>query len=336
MPLLWFCTALTLKIFYEPIPNLKKSLFMAFLIVLTALVIARFHPLELVYYLIILSVLLLFNMKRILFGKNKKVIFSVLIIFILAFIIIKYWIRHEAAIFALFSSSKSLTQILVEINKTGYDVLKLDIFNEIFLVNHFNAAFSEIARLSIFSALLFRIYYFFKKTDYKNIINMRIYDILLGLSLLFVLIPCIPFLAGVAAYCTGPVFVYRFFYAAPWFIFLPFIAYEIIMSENILKNIRKILTGNPIYRLLIKNEEVVIHSEKRFIALSIGAIIVVFFLIFVIPKKATFEATDLNRKEVSFKNSIIRTFLFETTIQNTKSLINSLDKKKVFNLEEKI
>lgn len=317
MPLLWFSIALTMKIFYEPLPNVRRLLFLA-LVILTALIIARVHPLETVYYLIIVSVLLILNMRRMVLEKNRIIFFGIPIFFILALIIIKYVIVLQPHIFKLVSEN-SFTQILIEINKTGYDVVKLDIFNEIFLVNHFDAAFSEVARISILLALLFRIYYIFKKKAYMDI-NIKIYDALLVLSLLFYLIPCIPFLAGVAAYITDVKQVYRFFYAPPWFIFLPFLGYEMMKSEKI----RKILTENPIYRLLIKNEEITIHSEKRFIALSAISIIVIVLLIFIVPKK------------ISFKNSILRTFLFKTTISNTESLINSLDKEKVFNLQEKI
>ena len=87
--------------------------------------------------------------------------------------------------------------------------------------------------------------------------------------------------------------------------------YIIIRSENI----RKVLTENPIYRLLIKNEKIIISSRKIFITLSIVTIIVIAILI--VPNKS------------SLKHIVADTLSFKTTILNVKSIMNSLDDKKV-------
>lgn len=303
IPLFWWSTALTLKLFYEE-STYKKKIFFIVQLLMAAFIIVKIHGTEFLYYLINLSILLFLNLKGILRMPKRKFLFIAFIIstiVVISFILIRYFLPEYGSLLNRFSKIGNLGQILEQIRILGHEIVPG--------LNRFPNSFSEIALISLIAMVIFRVNYLFtKKEDIP--FNRTFFDYLLISSLLFFLIPVISLLAGAAGLLTRPDIVWRFFFASPWFILLPFIVYVIIRSENI----HKVLTGNPIYRLLIKNEQIIIPSGK--IVFSIITITVIVLLI-VVPNR------------ISLKHIVGETLSFRTTILNVKSIMNSLDEKKV-------
>jgi len=218
IPLFWYCTALTLKIFYVEM-SLRRILLYIILIAITSVIIAKLHPMEFLYYIINLVLILLVNSKRLLNIENKKyLLISLPVILIIMILAVKYLIDRESGLSILFTSNETPVQIIQKINIMGNEIVST--------LNRFPNSFSEVARVSIFAAVLFRIVYLFRKDKSQDSNAIYIYDYLLVSSLVFVLIPIIPFLAGAVGYITNPVLVWRCFFGSPWFIFLPFIIYN--------------------------------------------------------------------------------------------------------------
>ncbi|MHB9099855.1 MAG: hypothetical protein ACYC5X_18780, partial [Syntrophales bacterium] len=203
IPLFWYCTTLTLINFYEEL-SLKKTLLCVIQIAIASFIIAKVHPQELLYYIIQIPIILLVNINRIIIIKNKIALFITIPgTFLIIFIAIKYFVdRALPPIFYLILSH--IGQLFQKINVLGHSVIDN--------LNRFPNSFSEIAIISLIAMIIFRVNYLFIKD--KNIsFNRNFFDLLLVLSLLFFLIPMVPFPAGVAAYITDPTLVYRFFFA---------------------------------------------------------------------------------------------------------------------------
>lgn len=307
MPLLWYSMALTIRMFYAKV-NWKKFLFYSIQIAIVSVIIAKFHPLELLYYLISLPVILLINIKKILSYENKKVLLiSITVLCVSLIITIKYFLAHQpTGFYALISSDESAGQIIQKITDAGRRTVKT--------LNRFPDSFSELAQISLILAVMFRIYSLFVKKA-RISFNASLFDCLLVLSIIFFLIPVVPFLAGVAGHVTIDTQVYRFFYVPPWFIFLPFFI-SLIIQENLISKIRRALSDNTFFRI-VKEKEIEV-SKRKLLNEFIVAGIVIIIVITVVFKNA-----------FSDKSYILKQLSFKTTIQNTKSIINSLDKKKV-------
>lgn len=225
IPLFWYCTALTLINFYEEL-SLKKTLLCVIQIAIASFIMAKVHPQELLYYIIQIPIILLVNIKRIFSIKNKIALFiTIPVIFLIMFIAIKYFLYNTLPpLFSLILSNEPIGQLLQQINALGHSVTDN--------LNRFPNSFSEIALISLIAMIIFRVNYLFIKD--KNVsFNRNFFDVLLVSSLLFFLIPMVPFLAGVAAYITHSSLVCRFFFASPWFIFFPFAIYKVITMKEI-------------------------------------------------------------------------------------------------------
>jgi hypothetical protein len=241
IPLFWYCTALTLIIFHEEL-SLKKTLFCVIQIAIASFIMAKIHPQELLYYFIQIPIILLVNIKRIFSIKNKiAILITILGIFLIMFIAIKffvdlkpgYFVNGTLPLFDLILSNEHIGQSLQKINTAGHIVVDH--------LNRFPNSFSEIALISLIAMIIFRLNFLFIKD--KNIpFHRNFFDLLLVSSLLFFLIPMVPFLAGVAAYSTHRNLVYRFFFASPWFMFFPFAIYKVITMGKI---------HIPVYKIVI-------------------------------------------------------------------------------------
>jgi hypothetical protein len=304
IPLFWFATALTLRVFYAELSP-KKTMFYIIQIAIVSLIIAKYHPLELLYYLINLPIIFLINIRKILHIKSGKIyLISVAVICILLIITVKYFLQQQPTPFyTLMSSNESAGQIIRKITDLGRHTVKT--------LNRFPNSFSELAQISLILALIFRLYYLFVKG--KNLFfNKNLFDCMLVLSIIFFLIPMVPFLAGVAGYLTIDEQVYRFFFATPWFIFIPFLVY--LSLEQ--KFISHALSNSTFYRI-IKEKEIEIPKRKVIIDFfAAGLVVSMLFAVFHSNAFAT-------------RNYIFRLFEFKTTAMNIKSIINSLDKNKV-------
>lgn len=238
IPLLWYSTALTLKIFYEDLTS-KEIIFYIAQIAVASLLLARIHPSELIYYLIHIPIIFLISIKWLIKSKNTKILFFYApIMFLLMFIVLKYFTSYKGRtykvpLFEIISSGENIGQILQKINGLGHVIVSG--------WNRFPNSFSEIAIISLIAMIIFRVNYLFTK-DKDISFNRNVFDVLLVLSLLFFLIPMVPFLAGLAGYLTNAGVVWRFFFASPWFIFLPFLIYRILTMKEI---------HIPLYKLII-------------------------------------------------------------------------------------
>jgi hypothetical protein len=221
IPLFWYITALTLRIFYEDETN-QKMFFYALLIIIGAALIGKIHSMELLYYLIHLSLLCLINYKKVLFAV-KKHYFKLIILLLSLTGIIRLLIEDEIRLILLIKEKNFLD----EIYETGRLVTNS--------LNRFRSSFSEIAILSLLAAIVFTTYYLFNKRKYLDKIinfNASLFLYILLSAILFSLIPVNNFLAGIAANVTNAGVVYRFFFASPWFIFLPMTTFIFLRPVN--------------------------------------------------------------------------------------------------------
>jgi len=238
IPLLWYSTALILKIFYADLTS-KEIIFYIAQIEVVSLLLARIHPSELIYYLIHIPIIFLISIKRLIKSKNIKILFFYApVMFLLMFIVLKYFTSYKGRtykvpLFEIVSSSENIGQILQKINGLGHAIVSG--------WNRFPNSFSEIALISLIAMIIFRVNYLFTK-DKDISFNRNVFDVLLVLSLLFFLIPMVPFLAGLAGYLTNAGVVYRFFFASPWFVFLPFLIYRVLTMKEI---------HIPLYKLIV-------------------------------------------------------------------------------------
>jgi hypothetical protein len=215
IPLFWYCTTLTLKIFYCDLTSKKKLFYVVQIAFLSAL-IAKAHSMELLYYLIHLSVLFLMNMRGLSGLRNRRsLLIYVPVLFLALFFVVRYFVSQQSPLLALLSSNQTLAQMARSMHTMGQQI----ILNK---WNRFPDSFSEMALLSLIAASLFRILYASKKGKAFSM-NVNVFDYLLGCSFLFFLIPTVPFLAGLGGHLVHQYVVYRFFFAAPWFVFLPFL-----------------------------------------------------------------------------------------------------------------
>lgn len=294
IPLLWYSSALTLKLFFEK-HSVKKVIFFSLQILIASLIMLKVHPSEFLYYMITLLIIFMLNMRKIFSMKHRTImIISILIVLVALVAAVSYLSPVQTPFFQLLTAHETFFQKIQKINNLGHEVVQR--------FNRFTNSFSEIAFISILGMIIFRIIYALKRD--KDIISKKFYDYLLMSSLLSFLIPVVPFLAGLAGYLTDKTVVWRFFFASPWFIFIPFITCKIIQ-------------GKMYFPKILKLDEICISSMKLFLTKFIILNIMI-FLIFVL-----FFTND------TIKTAISHTTSFKTTFLNTKSIINSLNRNKV-------
>lgn len=246
IPLFWYVTALTLKLFFEDTTD-KKKVFFVLQIAATSFIIAKAHSMELLYYFVNLVIILLISMKRLLGLKHKKVLllYIPLGVCMLLFmtVVVRYSMPEQVPFLKLLSAHETIGQTFQKINTLGHDIISQKL-------SRFPDSFSEATLISLISAVMFRIYCFFQKGNSFSL-NRGIFDYLLVSSLLFSLIPVVPFLAGLGGYLTNEGVIYRFFFASPWFVFLPFLTYTLLTRINNRISLYKVIFANALIIILI-------------------------------------------------------------------------------------
>ena len=313
IPLFWYITALTIKIFYETL-TIKKGIFLVAQIAGASFLIAKIHPSELFYYLIILSILLLFNSIRMIRLKDRKAnLISISLIFLIMFVAIKYFNPEKAPLLSLISSDETLGQIIQKIKTMGHEIVPSE---DNLGLNRSDSTFSEIARISQFLAIFTFIFYFLKYIlKRRRDLNLSLFICLLTSSIVFYLFPTVPFLAGLAGYIVPEDVVYRFFYASPWFIFLPLILYKAL---PFLKNVPKVLTM----------KELKVPPFYKFAIMFIVAGVIVFLSVMYLRQYYPYKI--VKRNIISIINSLDRD---KVGIQYSKNDINLL-REKIMNCEQ--
>ena len=213
IPLFWLITGFTLQLLFdENLQPFKKSVLIV-LSILGFLIISFFHPSEAIYYVIFLFLGLLFTP---LISPKQKIIYGGLFFTILPCILFFIASYMNLPFLQGVSMQNGLTDIIQQIEITGRNITERG-------GNKIHNSFSELAILSSIIALLFwtinRIF-FYKK---QNTIN----TLLVVAIIVFYLIPTSKWLAGITGVLLHENIVWRFFFASPWFLFIPLLMFTI-------------------------------------------------------------------------------------------------------------
>ncbi len=213
IPLFWLITGLTLQLlFNENLPCRNKQVFVL-LIISGFLAIAFFHPSEAIYYAIFLFLSLLFTP---LISLKQKTVYGGIFFTILPCILFVIATYMKLPFLHGVSIQNGLTDIIQQIELTGKNITENG-------GNRIRQSFSELAMLSSVAALLFwsiKRLFFYKE---KNPISI----LLVVAVIVFFLIPTSKWLAGITGVLLHENIVWRFFFASPWFLFIPLVIFTI-------------------------------------------------------------------------------------------------------------
>lgn len=223
IPLFWYITALTLRLFYEEnLPQEKAKLFF-YQIIIFSITLIIIHPTEEIYYLIHLAILLGLNLKKT-FALARRYHLSC-VIFLFGIISLAILVGAAGIVPIPWVFQKfSISGLFQEVNSQGHAIA-------INGMNRFNSSFSKVAIFSIIIAVIIKITLSFRK---KEIIEIPPFDYLLLSSAVFFLIPLNVTLAGIVSSFTHVEIVWRFFFASSWFVFIPItlsLLWEIIKDK---------------------------------------------------------------------------------------------------------
>jgi hypothetical protein len=218
LPLFWYMSAIVLQYFFEN-PSKLRIIFIILQVIFISAVISAAHPSEQIYFFIHLVILCIIQYKVLLSFRTKTYIYFAFVIasgigfFILLF-------KYQLLPMPIAIQNTTWAEIVSKIEWIGF-------MNVDGGWNRFPNSFSEIAILSISLALMYRIFMFIKP---EGASIRRCFDYLLISSCLFLIIPLTKITSGIIGYVTFSETVWRFVFASPWFIFIPFITYRIIAS----------------------------------------------------------------------------------------------------------
>lgn len=218
LPLFWYMSAITLQYFFEN-PSKLRIIFIILQVIFISAVISAAHPSEQIYFFIHLIILCIIQYKVLLSFRTKTYIyFAFAIASGIGFFILLF--KYQLLPMPITIQNTTWSEIVSKIQWIGS-------MNVDGGWNRFPNSFSEIAILSIFLALIYRILMFIKP---EGASRRRCFDYLLISSCLFLIIPLTKITSGIIGYVTFSETVWRFVFASPWFIFIPFITYRIMAS----------------------------------------------------------------------------------------------------------
>lgn len=222
LALFWYITALTLVLVLEE-TSLKKKLFFMLQILVVARFIIQVHSMELMYFLMYITILSL-----IYFDKLYKIFKKYYYIFIpsLIFIIygIKKYIAESSKIFQYVDSEK-FPQLYNDILTLGSNILST--------LNRANTgSLNELMTLLYYLSLFMAFYFLWQRTKNKEILNLRVL-IFIFLSASFIFIPLTQFSGGLFALIARPDVIHRIYYSSSLFILLPFFIYYLLSIYHI-------------------------------------------------------------------------------------------------------
>jgi len=213
IPMFWLITGITLQLFFNnELSRLKKPIYVI-LILSGFLIIAIFHPSEAIYYAIYLFLCLLFTP---LISIKQKIISACLFLTIIPCILFTIATYLNLPFLLGVSTHSSFTDLLQQIATTGNNIVERG-------GNRLHNSFSELAMVSTAAGV---IYWFFNLVFLRNKPNKIIFPIIAAL-ILFFLIPTFTWFAGVTGLLLHENIVWRFFFASPWFLFIPLIVLKI-------------------------------------------------------------------------------------------------------------
>ena len=220
LPLFWYMSAITLQYFFEN-PSKSRIIFIILQVIFISAVISAAHPSEQIYFFIHLIILCIIQYKVLLSFRTKTYIyFAFAIVSGIGFFILLF----KYQLLPMPITIQNITWAGIVSNIQGIGSMNVDSG-----WNRFPNSFSEIAILSVSLALIYRIFMFMKP---ERPSMRRCFDYLLISSCLFLIIPLTKITSGIIGYVTFSETVWRFVFASPWFIFIPFITYRIIASQK--------------------------------------------------------------------------------------------------------
>jgi len=213
VPLFWVITALTLQLFFNNSLSNPTRLSFIILTMIGFLLIAFFHPSEAIYYAIYLFLCLLLTP---LISFKQKIVYGCLLFTIVPGILFIIATHMNLPFLQIVSPKHGLSDLIHQVTSTGYNITERG-------GNRLNSSFSELAIVSSIAALIYwvtSLLFFCRKPD-------RILTLLTIALIIFFLIPTSLWLAGIMGLLLHKNIIWRFFFASPWFLFVPLIIYKI-------------------------------------------------------------------------------------------------------------
>jgi hypothetical protein len=217
LPLFWYMSAIVLQYFFENLSKLR-IVFIILQVIFISAVISAAHPSEQIYFFIHLIILCIIQYKLLLSFRTRTYIyfaFAAVSVIGFFFLLFKYQLLPMPITiqYSTWAEIASKIQWIGSMNVDGG-------------WNRFPNSFSEIAILSTSLALIYRIFMFMKP---ERPSMRKCFDYLLISSCLFLIIPLTKITSGIIGFVTFSETVWRFVFASPWFIFIPFITYRTIL-----------------------------------------------------------------------------------------------------------
>ena len=223
LPLFWYMAALTVLIICRNDLTARQLTLNCLLIVVAALIIARVHPMELLYYFCYFWIVVLFFPDRLRHILTKYWVFAVVLLVVFV-AVIAFGVERQLPL-------KPLKEIIFA---GGFNPLAL--FDMIMAegraylyenLSRYPSSFSEAALFSLIAGLLSVCWISFDSLTRKRL-NVRLFLSQTLATLLFFLIPLTVVGGGLMAMLTLFELVWRFFFAAPWFLLLPAVLYLLV------------------------------------------------------------------------------------------------------------
>lgn len=220
IPLFWYMSAIVLQGFFQK-PSKSRSISIILQAIFISIVISAAHPSEQIYFFIHFIILCSIQYRVLLSFRARTYIYFVFVVVCgIGFFILLF--KYQILPMPITVQNTSWPEILSKIEWIGS-------VNVDHGWNRFPNSYSEIAILSIFLAVIYRIFIIIKPE--KPSIRMC-FDYLLISSCLFIIIPLTKITSGIIGYLTFSETVWRFVFASPWFIFIPYITYKIMSFLN--------------------------------------------------------------------------------------------------------
>ena len=213
IPLFWLMVGLTLHLFFNAeLRSGGRCLIILFLIA-GFIIITFFHPTESVYFLIYGVISVFFSP---LLSARQKAALGLLLVTVLPALLFFIAQSLQLPVLASLTSANGLSEIIRQIHLTGVRITEHG-------GNRLFSTLSELALISLILALTF----WLMSTIVPRFRQGRVFVMLLTCSLIFTMIPAFSWFAGIVGVLLLEDVVWRFLFASPWFIFLPYIVFNL-------------------------------------------------------------------------------------------------------------
>ncbi len=227
IPLFWLITTFTLQLLFDSSLSFARRILLTTLVLCGFIIISFFHPSEAIYYLLYLFTGFLFTPH---IGIRKKIGYGLVLLIILPGSLYCIASSMHLPFLQGLALEKGFSHLLYQLETTGATIIHGG-------GNRLTSSFSELAMLASSAWLLFAAIRLIFTTRKLNGICL----LLTFLTLLFFLIPTTKWLAGITGTLLHPNIVWRFFYASPWFLFLPLILFTLTTNSRLPKTYASLL-----------------------------------------------------------------------------------------------